>query len=213
MPFSTIFFDLDDTLYPASSGLWQIIKERMNLYMHQTLGIDLDTIPTLRERYFREYGTTLRGLQAHYPVNIDEYLSFVHDIPIQNYLHPDENLQHMLQALTFRKLIFTNADAAHARRVLAALGLENCFDAIVDIKIVNPYCKPMQQAFKIALEIAGEPDPRRCILLDDLPGTTRAARALGLYAILFGQNGFHPDANATLDRLTDLPELLQGLKY
>jgi pyrimidine 5'-nucleotidase len=213
MPFTTIFFDLDDTLYPASSGVWKLIKERMNLYMHQRLGIDWEEIPTLREQYFHEYGTTLRGLQAHYLMDMDEYLSFVHDIPLHDYLQPDEALQNMLQALPFRKLIFTNADTDHAHRVLAVLGLETYFDVIVDIKAVNPYCKPMQPAFKIALEIAGETEPQRCILVDDLPTTTRAGREFGFYTILFGQNGDHPDANATLIHLTDLPELLHGLKY
>ena len=28
MRFTTLFFDLDDTLYPNSSGLWQGIKAR-----------------------------------------------------------------------------------------------------------------------------------------------------------------------------------------
>ena len=29
MRFSTLFFDLDDTLYPSENGLWQAIKERI----------------------------------------------------------------------------------------------------------------------------------------------------------------------------------------
>ncbi|HCC78178.1 MAG: pyrimidine 5'-nucleotidase [Chloroflexi bacterium GWB2_49_20] len=213
MPFTTIFFDLDDTLYPNSSGVWKLIKERMNLYMHQHLGIDWEEIPTLREQYFHEYGTTLRGLQAHYHMDLDEYLSFVHDIPLHKYLQPDKALQNMLQVLPLRKFIFTNADENHARRVLAALGLENCFQTIVDIKAVDPYCKPMQAAFKIALEIAGEPQPKNCILVDDLATNTRAGREFGFYTILFGQIGEHPDANVSLSHLTDLPDLLQDLKY
>jgi putative hydrolase of the HAD superfamily len=211
MPFTTVFFDLDDTLYPASSGVWKIIKERMNVYMHERLGIDREAIPALREKLFREYGTTLRGLQAHYPVNTDEYLAYVHDIPLHEYLHPDPMLRAMLDSLPYRKLIFTNADAAHAQRTLAALGLENCFSAIVDIKAVSPYCKPMQAAFEIALGIAGEPDARCCVMLDDLPATIQAARKFGFYSILFGQEGTHPDADATLTRLIDLPEVLKGL--
>lgn len=213
MPFTTIFFDLDDTLYPASSGVWKLIKERMNLFMHQRLGINWEEIPTRREQYFNEYGTTLRGLQAHYLFDMDEYLSFVHDIPLHEYLQPDEAIQTMLKTLPFHKFIFTNADADHARRVLVTLGLETCFEAIVDIKSVNPYCKPMKPAFEIALKIAGENEPQNCILVDDLPINTRAAREFGFFTILLGQNGNHPDANAALAHLTDLPEVLQGLNY
>jgi len=213
MPFTTIFFDLDETLYPASCGVWKLIKDRMNLYMHEYLGIEWDEIPTLREKLFHEYGTTLRGLQALFPVNTDEYLAFVHDISLNDYLQPDEPLHHMLVTLPYRKLIFTNADSTHAERVLKVLGLETCFDAIVDIKAVDPYCKPMNEAFKIALELAGETVPRQCILVDDLPVNTRAAKDFGIFAILFGQVGDHPDADATLSHLIDLPKLIQALKY
>ncbi len=62
MRFSTIFFDLDDTLYPSSSGLWKAIKERMNIYMRDMLHIPEDEVPALREQYYKMYGTTLRGL-------------------------------------------------------------------------------------------------------------------------------------------------------
>jgi putative hydrolase of the HAD superfamily len=201
MPFTTIFFDLDETLYPASSGVWPLIKERMNLYMHDQLGIEWDDIPTLRENLFREYGTTLRGLQANFSVNSEEYLQ------------PDKPLLQMLEALPQRKFIFTNADASHVKRVLAALGLEACFDGIVDINAIDPYCKPMKEAFRKALELAGETIPQNSILVDDLPVNTRAAREYGLFSILFGQHGDHPDADATLSQLLDLPGLLQCIKY
>src|SRR3972149_5346046 len=74
MPITTILFDLDDTLYPASSGVWKLIKDRMNIFMHEELGIPWDQIPLLRERYFREYGTTLRGLQTHYHVDVTSFV-------------------------------------------------------------------------------------------------------------------------------------------
>jgi len=213
MPLTTIFFDLDDTLYPASSGVWKLIKERMNLYIHQQLGIAWDVIPALRDELFQKYGTTLRGLQANYPINNDDYLAFVHDIPLHDYLQPDPVLMRVISDLPYRKLIFTNADATHAKRVLAALGLESCFDAIVDITAVNPYCKPMNEAFAIALKLAGEAYAGNCLLVDDLPVNTRAARSFGMHAILFGHAGAHPDADLTLDSLEDLPAGLQELKY
>lgn len=212
MPFTTIFFDLDDTLYPSSCGIWKMIKDRMNLYMHQKLKIPWDEIPTLRDKLFHEYGTTLRGLQENYKIDTNDYLSFVHDIPVHEYLKPNGSLKKMLEELPFRKFIFTNADANHAHRVLAALGLENCFEQIVDINAVNPYCKPMLPALKIALDLSGETEPGNCVLVDDQPKTTFAGRDFGFYTILYGQDGDQKDfANATLTHLSDLPELLQKL--
>lgn len=216
MSFTTIFFDLDETLYPASAGLWAAIRERINLYMQERLGFTKEQIETVREKYFREYGTTLRGLQANHDVNMDDYLAFVHDLALEDYLQPNPGLRAMLEALAVQKIIFTNADAAHARRVVRAMGLDGCFNAILDVYVVEPYCKPMRQAFEIALEFAGESEAGKCVIIDDLPRTTRAAREFGFFTVLIGDNSPSPDADrvgaahATLARLIDLPKLLDG---
>ena len=217
MRFTTIFFDLDDTLYPSSSGLWPAIKERMNSYMRERMHIPSEEIPRLRERYFREYGTTLRGLQARHRVDVQDFLAYVHDLPLQEYLQPDPVQQRVLAALTTRNLIFTNADVPHARRVLRQLQIEAYFEDIVDVNRIDPYCKPKHEAFKIALQVAGEGDPSKCVMIDDMPATTRTARELGLYAILYGSpapdrfGAFHgSDMDAAFDDWNQLPVLLNG---
>jgi len=214
MRFTTIFFDLDDTLYPASCGLWPAIKERMNSYMGERLGIPSDQIPRLREKYFREYGTTLRGLQAYHKVDVQDYLAYVHDLPLKEYLHPDPVQQKVLASLPTRNLIFTNADVPHARRVLRQLQIEQYFADIVDVNRMDPYCKPSPEAFQIALNIAGEGDPSKCVMIDDLPHTTRAAQDFGLFAIMYDpgikKDGCAPDADAAFSDWRQLSALLNG---
>ena len=210
MQFTTIFFDLDDTLYPASTGLWHAIKERMNVYMRDRMGFDQEDIPRLREKYFKEYGTTLRGLQANHTMDVEDYLAFVHDLPLQDYLAPDPALRPVLASLPVRRLIFTNADAGHARRVLHALDLDGLFDDIVDVNTVSPYCKPMPESFGIAMQTAGETDPARCVMIDDLPRTTQAARQYGMYGVLAHQSEPCPDADAFFSDWRELPALLDG---
>jgi len=210
MQFSTIFFDLDDTLYPADSGLWAKIRDRIGLYMSDRLGIPAGQVPELRRKLFEQYGTTLRGLQVNYQVDVADFLAYVHDVPLAQYLRPDPLQRQVLQSLPARKFIFTNADTAHARRVLHVLGVEDCFDGIIDVLAIDPYCKPMPEAFEIALKTVGEPDPRRCVMIDDIPRTTRAARQLGLYSILFGQTGPHQDADMTLADWSGLAGLLSA---
>ncbi|MFN3741118.1 MAG: pyrimidine 5'-nucleotidase [Anaerolineales bacterium] len=207
--YTTIFCDLDDTLYPASSGLWQAMKERMNLYMHERLGIPWEEIPRLRDEYFREYGTTLRGLKAHYAVDEQDFLAFVHQLPLEEYLKPAPELRQIFQALPQRKWILTNADSAHAQRVLRVLQLEDCFDGIIDILRMNPYCKPQPEAFEIALRLAGEEQPSRCVIIDDLPRTVEAARRFGMFTLLYGVEGPHPSAHATFTDWSRLPEILK----
>jgi len=210
MRYTTIFFDLDDTLYPASTGLWQAIKERMTIYMRDRMGFDPVEIPALREKYYLQYGTTLRGLQANHDIDVEDYLAFVHDLPLGDYILPNPDLCEVIAALGTQNLVFTNADAAHARRVLKALELDECFETIVDVNAVAPYCKPMPESFRIAMHMAGESDPSRCVMIDDLPRTTRAAREAGWFGILFGQDSPHPDANAALTDWRKLPSILNG---
>ncbi len=182
--------------------------------------IPQDEIPRLREIYFREYGTTLRGLQAKHHVDVQDFLAYVHDLPLKDYLHPNPIQQTVLASLPTRNLIFTNADVPHAQRVLRQLQIEEYFSDIVDVNRVNPYCKPSREAFKIALNVAGEGDPSKCVMIDDLPHTTRAAKDFGLYALLYGsvaQNHFgatalSPDLDAAFTDWSQLPALLNGTR-
>ena len=209
MSFSTFFFDLDETLYPASSGLWEAIRGRINLYLRERMGFSQEEIDARRESYFREYGTTLRGLQANYPVDMEDYLAFVHAISLDQYIHPDPALRSMLAGLPGRKYIFTNADRAHAERVMKVLGVQDQFDGILDVHVIAPFCKPMPEAFGLALKAAGGPVPHECVLIDDQARITRAARQLGFYAVLMGKDGSSPDADAVIASLLDLPSALE----
>lgn len=209
MHFTTIFFDLDDTLYPASSGLWPTLKQRMTRYMVDRMQIPADDVPRLRETYFRQYGTTLRGLQANHVIDVADYLAYVHDVRLAEYLKPDPAQQAVLAGLHTRNFIFTNADVNHARRVLKQLQVERYFVDIIDINRMAPYCKPSPEAFALALQISGEADPTRCAMVDDLPHTTRAARDFGMYAVLFGAQSTEGEASAACPGWSALPAVLR----
>jgi pyrimidine 5'-nucleotidase len=208
MRFTTIFFDLDDTLYPHSTGLWEAIKNRMNLYMVERMGLPEKDVPALREQYFKMYGTTLRGLQARHQVNKANFLAYVHEVPLEKYLTPDPIQRSIIASLPHRKLIFTNADISHAQRVLAALQLADLFEHIIDINAVSPYCKPMPESFAIAQELADEPDPRKCVMIDDLPRTTRAALDVGMASLLYGTDEPTANASGVFNDWNHLPILL-----
>jgi len=216
MRFETIFFDLDGTLYPNETGMWMAIKERISQYLIEKLGFTNEQQAQLRDHYFRVYGTTLRGLQIHHQVNTDDFLAYVHDVPLDKYLKGDKELAIFLDSLPQNKWIFTNSDEAHATRVLTALGLEDCFDGIIDIRCLDFYCKPLDDAYKKALVYAGNPDPDKCILIDDLPRNLAPARQMGIFTVLAQDQGNIPDASIAHRRvkgLTDLriamPELWQ----
>jgi pyrimidine 5'-nucleotidase len=210
MSYTTFFFDLDDTLYPRATGLWGAIVGRINQYMIERMGFPPEQVAGIREKYFREYGTTLRGLQANHNVDMDDYLAFVHDVPLNHYLHPDPDVHTAIANIPARKFIFTNSDTNHARRVLDAVGLQGLFDGIIDVHTIAPFCKPMPEAFELAIRAAGKPDAHTCVLLDDQRRITIVAQRLGIYTILVGEDTPGEDADAALLQLTDLPGLFDG---
>lgn len=180
-----LLIDLDDTLYPRESGAWGRVGQRIDRYLVEEMGFPPGEVQNLRHRLFHKYGTTLRGLQIEYEVEMDHYLDYVHDVPLNDILSPDPQLNQALQTLPQRKVIFTNANAAHAERVMQLLAVRDQFDGIIDIYTLYPHCKPQIEAFQKALAAINE-QPHRCLMVDDNPKNLAAARSLGLATISVG---------------------------
>lgn len=210
MDFEVLFFDLDETLYPAGNGVWEAIAERINLYLHQRLNMEWENIPTLREQYYRTYGTTLRGLEVVHQIDAQEYLQFVHDIPLSNYLQPDERLRNMLAEFPQPKYIFTNADRNHAERVLHALAIADCFEGIIDVNMVSPYCKPQPEAYEKALKLFNRFSQKKWVLIDDKIPNLQTASQFGFFTVLVGRNGKVEGLDACIDNILDLPDVLNN---
>lgn len=211
MEYSVLFFDLDDTLYSNTNGLWEAIRERMTNFMQERLGFPPDEIPDLRRNYFEKYGTTLRGLQINHSVDSDEYLAYVHDLPLKEFISPDPNLHNLLISLPQQKWIFTNADENHANRVLEILGLSDCFTGIIDVRALEFLCKPDRKAYQRALSLANGADPDQCVFLDDSPRNLEPAYQIGFTTVLVGTSKAHPVATYSVDNLLDLPEVFPQL--
>lgn len=212
MRYQHIFFDLDDTLYPSQAGLWEAIRTRMNLYLVEVLRFPESNVAELRHRYFEEYGTTLRGLQVNHQVDANDYLAFVHDLPLANYLRPDPCVRQMIQSLPQQRWVFTNADAAHAQRVLSILQLEGLFRQVIDVRALEWAPKPTREAYRGALCLAGSPDPGQCVFLDDSVRNLAPAKAIGFTTVLVRASGEpDPAADHTISALLQLREALPEL--
>ncbi|MGD0173802.1 MAG: pyrimidine 5'-nucleotidase [Anaerolineales bacterium] len=203
-----IFFDLDDTLYAPERGVWREIASRINRYLVERTGIPEPEVDALRKRYFSEYGTALNGLRVEHSVDPADYYRFVHDIPLEKYLAPDPALRRMLEALPQKKLIFSNADRPYILRVLSTLDIEDCFNGIVDIFSTGFACKPMEASYRIAMQLAGSPQPEDCALVDDLPRNLKPAREMGMTGVLV--HGKFPSASEEyqIDSIYQLAELI-----
>jgi pyrimidine 5'-nucleotidase len=208
---NVLFFDLDDTLYPNTNGLWEAIRLRMTDYLRDPLGFAPDEIQEIRQSYYENYGTTLRGLQTHHEVDEDDYLAYVHDLPLEEFISPDPGLRSMLESLPQKKWIFTNADADHAKRVLKVLGIEDCFSGIIDVRALDFLCKPDRKAYVRALDLAGEANPENCVLLDDSIRNLTPAHQAGYTTVLVGSTEQNQAADYSIESLKDLPQVFKQL--
>ncbi|KAK9055352.1 hypothetical protein SSX86_026435 [Deinandra increscens subsp. villosa] len=137
--YDCLLFDVDDTLYPLSSGLSAQCTRNIIEYMVNELDIDESKVKEMCAQLYRDYGTTLAGLRAFgYELDYDDYHSFIHGRLPYEYLKPDPVLRSLLHSLPIRKVIFSNANEAHVAEVLHRLGLEDCFDDVICFESLNP---------------------------------------------------------------------------
>src|SRR3972149_9892925 len=94
-----ILFDLDNTLYPKSLGIFDMGGERIRHYMEKRIGFEKNLARELRQEYIRKYGSTLRGLMIHQNINPEDYLEYVHDVGVEEKLSPNASLARLLESI------------------------------------------------------------------------------------------------------------------
>ncbi|RKF16057.1 pyrimidine 5'-nucleotidase [Roseovarius spongiae] len=174
-------FDLDNTLYPPGARLFDQIELRMTRFVMDALGLDHAEADRLRLQYWRTYGTTLAGLMRDHGVEPGPYLAHVHDISFDA-LEPDPALAAQLRALPGRRIVYTNATAAYAERVLAARGLGGVFDAVYGVEHAGYLPKPERAAFDAVFARDGLRGAQAAMFEDD-PRNLAAPHALGLRTV------------------------------
>lgn len=205
-----ILFDLDETLYPRSSRLMSLIGQRIDEYVIHKIGIPVSKADEIRRHWRTHYGTALRGLLAEgYPVDVEDYLAYVHNIPLDGFITPQPELRGMLLGIPLRRAILTNSNIEHATRVLSHMNLLDCFEQIIDVRALNFVNKPDPIAYKLAMNILGV-HPGEVIFVEDTPVNTRAAMILGIKTILVDcpPSG---DADYTVETVLDVSDVVLQL--
>lgn len=174
----TWIFDLDNTLYPASCRLFDQVTQRMTHFICDRLDLSPDDAGELRRLYFREHGTTLRGLMTVNQIDPHEFLAFVHDIDL-SCVPPDPALAAAVAQLRGRKIVHTNGSEAHAERLLEHLGLTDSFSGIIDIAAAEFDPKPSLAGYRLLLRRHAV-DPRRALMVEDIARNLAPAAELGM---------------------------------
>ncbi|KAH9325320.1 hypothetical protein KI387_005498, partial [Taxus chinensis] len=229
--YDCLLFDLDDTLYPISSGLAAACTKNIGDYVVQKIGVDKNKVTDFCRELYKNYGTTMAGLRAvGYDFDYDDYHSFVHGrLPYEN-LKPDPVLKNLLLSMPQRKIIFTNGDKVHAAKVLSRLGLEDCFEGVICFETLNSgpeaaensngwdtpmglipktpiICKPSINAMERAICLANA-DPGRTIFFDDSTRNIAAGKHAGLQTVLVGSPIRTEGADFALESIHNIKEAL-----
>jgi putative hydrolase of the HAD superfamily len=179
-----LLFDLDETLYTDTTGLFLEVGDRIEGWTARELGVSREKAQQLRREYYQAYGTTMAGLRHEHPqVDVDDFLNYVHDVDVSRYLQPDPALAKMLSELPAPKSIFTNSITDWAERVTQQLGIRDCFEHIFDVRSVDYRCKPNEYAFISVLEHLQLP-AQACVMLDDQVSYLMGAAQLGMRTVL-----------------------------
>lgn len=197
---NTWICDLDNTLYPASCNLFELIDHRMGAYIGERFQVDAAEAWRIQKRYFASHGTTLAGLMADHAIDPHEFLDFVHDIETDR-LSPDPKLKAALAALPGRRLVFTNGDTPYATRILAALDLTDSFESVFDIHDSQYRPKPDPHAYEVFCETHNV-DPARAVFLEDMARNLKPAKAIGMTTVWIN-NGSDQSNGAACESFID----------
>jgi putative hydrolase of the HAD superfamily len=133
------------------------------------------------------YGLDLRGLMRHFYEPPGDYL-----------VRPEmaELITRHRAAGRIVGMLTNDMNAFHDAEWRNGISVISQFDFIVDGSITG-YLKPDPQAFRLALDALGEPDPGDVVFVDDQLINVRGAQAVGIAALHFDPT----DPAGSLDRI------------
>ena len=215
-PFADIadwIFDLDNCLYPAATGLFPLIDQRMGAYIGRLLDVDAVEAKRIQKAHFHAHGTTLAGLMKEHDVDPHHFLDDVQDIALDR-VGRDERLVCGLEKLPGRKFLFTNGDAPYARRVLDRIGIGDSFVALHDIHASELRPKPDAHGYRLLLDAHGI-DASRAAMVEDMAQNLKPAKALGMTTVWVdngSERGNHAHDEAFIDlTIADVGEWLEQI--
>ena len=198
---NTWIFDLDNTLYSADSGIFQQVHRLMGEFISKNLNVDLTEAKKLQSKYYKQHGTTLRGMIDNHGTNPDYFLEEVHKLDY-SIVGPNDLLNRELKKLEGRKIIYTNANKQHVINVLERIDLTNFFDEIFDIKMANYIPKPEIKPYEQIIDLFNI-NPKSSAMFDDIARNLVPAKKVGFTPVWIdaGYENFSDDIKSSKNYL------------
>ncbi len=197
-------FDLDNTLYPHHVNLFSQIDRNMTAYVAELLSLDPADAKKLQKDYYRDHGTTLKGLMIHHGIDPNVFLEMAHAIDY-SIVPPDPTLGEAIKALPGRKFIFTNGSVAHAEMTARQLGILDHFNDIFDIVAADFVPKPAGETYDKFMSLH-RVDTRNAVMFEDLPRNLLVPKTLGMKTVLLVPRNFEYEFAESWERSNDEDE-------
>ena len=194
---NTWIFDLDNTLYSADSGIFQQVHQLMGEFISKNLSMDMSEAKKLQSKYYKQHGTTLRGLMDNHGIDPDHFLDEVHRLDY-SIVGSNKILNEELHKLEGRKIIYTNANKKHVIDVLDRIDLTNFFDEIFDIKMANYIPKPELKPYEQIINLFNI-EPESSAMFDDIAKNLVPAKKVNFTSVWIdaGYENFSDDIEAS----------------
>lgn len=188
-----VFWDLDHTLYPQSSGVYS--PSLVLAYMRQVLGLSESQSKRLLKDYDIAYtGQVLAGLVKDFKVDPVEFEAWIDQrADLTTALQPDPSIIKTLSIIKARNWIITNSGWEHAWRIITRLGIEQFIEGVIflDYDSQGPVIlKPSPAAFERAMMYAGVTNADDCYFIDDIQKNSEAACKFGFKVLHYCEPGF-----------------------
>ncbi len=162
---STIFFDIDSTLYTNSQ--YAHAQNAVQIQRFANIkGLDIKAAKEMIDSYRAEWAKlhqgksiSLANAMVDFGVSIEESISWRKELIIpEDFLKEDTELQKILHQLkqSYTLMCITNNPVSIGRRTLEALGVDQYINEIIGLD-TSRVSKPDRKPFELALKRAGCP--------------------------------------------------------
>jgi putative hydrolase of the HAD superfamily len=181
----TLILDCDNTLY-RNDDLFVAVGNRIIEFMISKLDFSRNHVNQIRKEYWKKYGTTLAGLIRDTDVDPYEYLNYVHDIQLPDYIMPNPGLKSILKSMKMDVYVMSNAPRFHVDEVLDILDINDIPLGVYTIEDFSFNGKPFESAYRRLLE-ESRLNAKDSIMVDDNTPNLLGAKRVGMHTCLVGK--------------------------
>ncbi len=205
---NTWIFDMDHCLYPLNKEIADIYKARFVEYVNDSCGIPVEDVEKVAAKMREKYGDARIGLMKEYDFTIEGWRDKVWGLAVSKTTPCMETVK-LIENLSGKKIVCTNANKDLALHVLSHLGMENTFNHINTFSEDRDFTsKPDKQVYTKLVDSL-DLNPKTCAFFEDSHINLKVPHELGMTTVLVhgekeGRDYIHHAYPTLLDCLKEI---------